>query len=40
MKLSDTASKEDEGVGQGGNQEQFRGMGFPNMNYLDPDAKG
>ena len=35
--------EEDGGAGVAGGQrskEKFRNMGFPNMNYLDPDAKG
>ena len=27
-------------IGKDANKAQFRNMGFPNMNYLDPDAKG
>ena len=27
-------------IGKDHNKAQFRGMGFPNMNYLDPDANG
>ena len=27
-------------IAQDQNKAQFRNMGFPNMNYLDPDAQG
>ena len=40
--FSDNSSSNDSqiDIGQDQNKAQFRNMGFPNMNYLDPDATG
>ena len=43
MAFSDNSSSgqsENENNLKVGDAAEFRGMGFPNMNYLDPDANG
>ena len=39
-KEDDNSSDKSIDIGKDHNKANFRNMGFPNMNYLDPEAKG